>query len=458
MLTALVLLSAATTPDAHAAEVLWQGSYRARGLAFETLSLNREHDQNQGLSGYWDHRFLLNPTIAVNSRVAVNFQLDMLPWTPWAQDVATYDDAVTGDTIPVAYADGVTAHSDAQDGGSYLQNFMAVRAWADVYTDYGRLKFGRMALDWGSGLLLNAGMDPDSEFGDTSDRIQFTTRIGPVYVMAAYDLALEGYVNQSDDMHIANAAVMYKTETLAAGFLNRYRFQPSQSLHVYTGDIWGKAELGPVLFETEWAATFGTGSLGDGVDDVSIVAFGGMVSAEGSFQLPEFSGEVLAGAQVGWASGDEDPTDQQLRAFQFDRDYNVALLMFEEPMPILAATVPNSANAGEDTSATRLGEGMSNVQYLAPWVGYRVLDPLVVKLTYIGARAHHEDPDLPDSRGYGHEFDLSLHWTPYESFRIDATLGVYKPGPYVADYVHETLGGGFDDWTVGGRVMGTVHF
>jgi len=188
------------------------------------------------------------------------------------------------------------------------------------------------------------------------------------------------------------------------------------------------------------------------------VAFGGMVKAEGSFQLPEFTGEVVAGMEIGWASGDEDPTDSQIRAFQMDRDHNVGILMFEEPMPILAATVPNSSNEGEDTSAIRVGEGVTNAQYLAPWVGYRILDPLVVKFTYIGARAHHEDPDLPDARGYGHEMDLSIHWTPYEHFRVDAALAAYKPGPYVSAYVHETLGGGYDDWTFGGRLMGTVHF
>ncbi len=458
MLAALALWSAVIVPEAGAAEVLWQGSYRSRALAYESLSLSRDHDQNEGLSAMWDHRLRVNPTITMSSRVAVNFQLDMIPLTTWAMDPAVYDDPVTGDTVPVAYADGVLPHTDEQDGGSYAQNIQTVRAWADIYTDYGRLKFGRMPLEWGAGLILNPGMSHDSEFGDTSDRIQFTTRVGPVYVMAAYDLALEGFVNETDDMHIANAAVIYRTETLAAGFLNRYRFQPSESLHIYTGDIWGKAELGPVVFETEWAATFGTGNLDDGVDDVSIVAFGGMVQALGTFQVPELTGEVLAGLQVGWASGDEDPTDSQIRAFQMDRDFNIALLMFEEPMPILQATVPNSANEGRDTAAVRIGEGVTNAQWVKPWVGYKIMDPLVVRVAYIGARAHKEDPDLTDARGYGHEFDLSLHWTPYEHFRVDAVVGAYKPGPYLHQYVHESLGGGYEDWTFGGRLMGSVRF
>ena len=38
------------------------------------------------------------------------------------------------------------------------------------------------------------------------------------------------------------------------------------------------------------------------------------------------------------ATGDADPYDNEFRTFGFDPDYQVALMMFEEPMPILRGT------------------------------------------------------------------------------------------------------------------------
>ena len=107
--------------------------------------------------------------------------------------------------------DGVTPIANEGDGGSYTGNLQLTRAWADVYTPVGRLRFGRMPLHWGAGVLYNAGNTPLSEYGDSADRIQFTTRQGPVYVMAGYDIIYggfrESYDGSHDDMQALDLAV-----------------------------------------------------------------------------------------------------------------------------------------------------------------------------------------------------------------------------------------------------------
>ena len=174
----MLLLAVSLAAPLSAAEVEWAGEYRARGLLYDSLSLSRDNDQAEGTSSLIDHRFRLRPTFFINSNVSLGAQVDMLSLTGWGDSADTWYDPVTGDNISLAYADGVQAWSDEEDGGSYRYNIQLTRAWADVYTGIGRVRFGRMPLHWGAGIQFNDGLATDAEYGDTSDRVQFSSRVG----------------------------------------------------------------------------------------------------------------------------------------------------------------------------------------------------------------------------------------------------------------------------------------
>jgi len=143
-------------------------------------------------------------------------------------------------------------------------------------------------------------------------------------------------------MQTANLALIYRNEMAGIGFLNRYRYQPSQSFQAYTGDLWFFGDTGPLRVEGEVAAVFGGGNLQDGANDITIGAVGAVLKADVEMD------KILGGIEAGLATGDADETDAKLKTFTFDRDYNVALLLFEEPMPTLAARSANSTNDGRD--------------------------------------------------------------------------------------------------------------
>ncbi len=440
---------------AGAAEVEWSGHYRARALAYRNLSLSTTNDNALGGTFYADHRLRLQPAFHLSSRVSVYTQLDYLPYTVWGGASDSWVDPVTGQAIDLAYVDGVSPYSDESDGSSYLGNLQVTRVWADIYTPVGRLRFGRMPLHWGAGVLFNAGNDPLSEYGDSADRVQFTTRQGPVYIMAGYDLVSEGYrdatAGQHDDMQALDLAVAYRSEAASVGLYNRYRFQPSQNFNAYQGSLWGAAELGPVHAELEAVGVFGRGDLSDALNDQRLLAGGAMLRADTQFD------KVLGGFEVGIASGDDDDTDGDLRTFHFDRDHNVALMMFEESMPMLAPAVVNDANGGRETGAVLTGDGVSNAFYLAPRVGYQLRPDLKVDLTYVAARAL-AAPSWTEEKGYGQEVDLSLRYSPFEHFEATGTAGAFLPGPYYSAYEDDTFGGGFDAPSFGGRVLLTASF
>src|SRR5262249_54290274 len=65
------------------------------------------------------------------------------------------------------------------------------RAWAEVRTPFGELRFGRMPSHWGTGMFINDGNCLDCNYGISNDRVMFASRpagpSSPYLVFAAMD-------------------------------------------------------------------------------------------------------------------------------------------------------------------------------------------------------------------------------------------------------------------------------
>lgn len=439
------------TATAWATDLEWDGHFRARGLLYHSLSLSDTNDQAEGTSSLVDMRLRLQPRWVLSDRVALQAQVDALHLVPWGVEPEAWTDPVTGEATSLAWEDTTVAPT-TEEGASVPADITVTRAWAEVYTDVGRLRFGRIPLKWGTGIWLNDGTDPNAEYGDTADRVQFTSRVGLLYLTAAWDLQYEGFVNVADDMQSVNLAVAYQTETSGVGFYNRYRFQPSQSFRAYTGDLWFHLLLGPAAVDAEVVGTFGGGNLEGGANDVQISAVGAVLAAELDLD------RLVGGVEGGLATGDADPDDEVIRTFSFDRDHNLSLFLFEVPMPTLEAVAANSTNQGREYGAVLTGEGVRNALYVRPHVGYRVLPTLTADVALLAARAAKLPESESDRTGYGLEVDLSLRYAPYAHVSFLGGLGVFLPGKYFSEYEDPELGGGFSKTALGGALMGTVQF
>ena len=431
--------------NAQAAELTWQGFYRGRALLYDSLSLSTTNPNAEGTSNYFDHRLLLRPSWMISDHAAIHAQVDVFRLALWGENPDVYVDPVTGETTSSTMVDGVVTE------GTGMQ---AVRGWGEAYTGWGRFSLGRMPMQWGSGILWNDGNDVYDEYGDSADRFQVTTKVGPVFIMGAYDVQYEGFLGAPDDMQAASLAVGYRTETLGVGMLNNYRFRPEEpyAYQAYTGDLWAMAQLGPVHAEVEAVGVFGGGDLETGANDITVMAFG--VMAKGHYQ-----GEKLGfGGEFGVATGDDDPDDEKLTAFSFDRDHNVGLLLFEEPLPTLQTSVMNDSNGGRTLDAAQSGDAISNAVYFRPSIRYKILPQLEAEAAWLVAgRADGEGANEPNE-GYGNEFDLSLRVDPHPHVWFQGTFGVLLPGPLYSKYEDEDLGGGFDAPAVGARLVGAIEF
>ncbi len=433
-----------TVSSASATELVWQGYYRGRALLYDSLSLSDTNPSAEGTSNLVDHRLLLRPSWMISDHAAIHAEVDVMKLTLWGDVPDQYVDPVTGETLPVAQADGV----------SNVAVGTGVRGWGEAYTDWGRIALGRMPMQWGSGILWNSGNAVDGEYGDSADRLQLSGRIGPVFVMGAFDVQYEGYVGATDDMQSVSLAVGYRSETLGVGLLNNYRYRPEEPdpYQAYTGSLWGFAELGPVRAELEGVGVFGGGDLDGGQDDVTIMAFGLMAKADYTADKLSFGGEF------GVATGDDDPSDKELTTFSFDRDHNVGLMLFEEPMPTLQAASSNESNGGRTTDAARSGDAISNAIYFRPSVRYKIIPTVEVEGAWLVAARADSTGATEADQGYGNEFDVSVRWDPHPHVWFKGTAGVFLPGPLYTEYTDADLGGEFDNPAVGGRILGVVEF
>ena len=454
ILTALMI---SAPMDAHAVEVSWDGHYRSRIRFFDSLSLAATADNENAEGTAWsaDHRLRIQPGFQLSNQVSLFVDMDVLPFNDWGGNPVTMTDAVTGESVPDVFAHSVTSPT-AEDGSAGTQTLQVRRAFGVLDADFARIRFGRMPVEWGSGMVYNAGNGLLSEYGDSADRVQVTAPAGPVYLIGAFETSAENFVNVNDDLKTLTAGVAHLGERVGIGTYNTYRWQrfdQNSQYRLFTGDIWAKAEMGNALVEWEFAFQLGGGDLSDSVNDVRMTGMGSQLTLMLGNEKTRF------GLSSGLATGDAEPYDNEFRTFSFDPDYNVALMMFEEAMPVLMHENSHLANnGGREYGAVRLGDGVSNALYIKPTIQYNLLDELEMELAWIAARAAKLPESEMDAKGYGSELDLSFSYEPFEHFHLQSTTGLFFPGKYISTFAHEELGGGFSKMAVGSRLVGAVQF
>jgi uncharacterized protein (TIGR04551 family) len=144
-----------------------------------------------------DMRLRLEPTINVSEQIRVKAQLDI------------FDNLVLGSTPEGYYLNQnartqdvpVTAFSKTQvapEAGvnSVFSSVRAKRAWAEVKTPFGELRFGRMPSHWGMGMLVNNGDCLDCDFGTNADRVMFATKLWGHFFAFLWDWVATGPTTQ----------------------------------------------------------------------------------------------------------------------------------------------------------------------------------------------------------------------------------------------------------------------
>ncbi len=151
-----------------------------------------------------DMRMRLEPTINVTEQVRVHAQFDVfdnmvLGSTPqgyYLNNAGASGGAATksGD---VPYVFGSTSAQTQTAGVNAVTNsIVAKRAWAEVRTPFGELRFGRMPNEWGTGMFINNGDCFDCDYGQNVDRVMFASKLWGHFIAFMWDWVATGPTTQ----------------------------------------------------------------------------------------------------------------------------------------------------------------------------------------------------------------------------------------------------------------------
>lgn len=445
------------------------------GAPFPTPLACRENAVKGGCEdsfGSANTRLRLEPIIHLDERSTVHMQIDVLDNLVLG---TTHADQGNEGEIPTGI---LSDNQRPQEAGvnSLGDSIVVKRAWAEIHSPLGVLKFGRMPWHWGMGLYANGGgQDPihgtynlDADLGDTVDRVSLSANIpgtnlnaglgidwsqtGPTAISAGEQA---GRGRQTWDLDDADDLDQWLftisrmdsptqiADTIADGgfILNyggfmAYRVQDysqvkaefgttpptdefiQRDFKVYIPNAWIHFAKGPFDIEAEAVAVLGSMSATDlGLaDDVGIRLFGGV--AKMSYKLMD--DDLTLKFETGFASGDR---HRNKIAGRTHVSNSVAL------------------GAGDNTLQQFMFDGdyhvdlilfrellgtVSNAIYTKPSATYDLNSKFQIKGAGILSFAHRTEATPGGSRFYGLEFDGDIGYHN-DGFYAGIAYGILLP-------------------------------
>jgi uncharacterized protein (TIGR04551 family) len=157
-------------------------------------------------------RLRLEPTLNVTDMVRVHAQFDVLDNTllgstpdsltgipgynrPAADSTSPPSPSSLNGTAPTGFQ-YTTQDPPAIGQNGFMSSIVAKRAWAEIDSELGSVRFGRMPWNWGRGIFYNDGACPDCDVGTTVDRVMALTQLYGHQIAVSWDLGPQGYTAQ----------------------------------------------------------------------------------------------------------------------------------------------------------------------------------------------------------------------------------------------------------------------
>lgn len=175
-------------------------------------------------------RLRLNPTIHVSEVVRISSSIDL------------FDNLILGSTpnyLSSTYPNpswpsslmSLSQNTPSKNINSWQDAMALKRAFGEVNFPIGDLRFGRMPIHFGLGILYNSGDDISNDYGDNIDGVSFTTRIFDHFISPSYSIAYVGphgrgggFFNHGD----------HPSSFLPAELGQRYPLESGDMTHVFS--------------------------------------------------------------------------------------------------------------------------------------------------------------------------------------------------------------------------------
>jgi hypothetical protein len=437
-LVGAAILTTLTTASAHALSIDWKGTYR-----FEWTQIDRPTlaSANTGAKAYGLNYLSLSPKIIAADGVNIVSRFDIL-----ANQDPAYRNAQFGQLFgqgwPTGAVDPSTNNSNAQQQQS--TNLQVSQLYLNINQEYGALLVGRAPLEFGLGITHNAGNGIFDHWADTEDMLAYKFIVDNFFVMPifgrVYDRIDQG--NQVQDLIIHAQYESKETGSLIGVMYQSRKGSPGvndtpllAATNTKNGDY--NVQTVNFLLGREWEkfafkleAGFNSGGIGQKTlagEDVKSSGYG--IAAELNF--PRKESKFGWNLKLGMATGDDPGSANANEGFQFDRNYDVALMMFNHRLGQQDFLATNSIKyAGKDPSNSLDDEAISNAMYVAPKMTYAWNERLDLNntLIYGSLITNPLTTNANFQKDLGFEWDIELVYRPTERLQWVNQVGFLVPG------------------------------
>lgn len=430
----LVLMSA----SAQAMTLDWSGGYRIEWTEIDRPTLGTPRDRK----AYGLNYLYLSPKVIASDGVNIVSRFDILNFDDGSGIAHPYQHSQLGQIW------GSNANVGAANAGNQGSvNVRTSQLYLTVNQEYGALLVGRAPFEFGLGMTYNAGNGAFDHWYDTRDMLAYKIVVGDWFFMPVLSRFNASGFGQGGTISAMGAQLQYENAEAQSliGIFQEQVKGANSALGYTTGQI--EAYGGPGATSTgaldiqrtnfvlgrgfssfgfKFEAGFQSGNVGVETAGNSVAVNGYGMAAELYLVRPESKWDYKM--KLGMAAGDSDGTD--FGAYAFDRNYDVAMLMFNHR---LGQADFFNTNVHKDSTLTTGesadDESVSNAMYIAPSVNYAWSDRLSIRNTLVYAQLLNEVQNSVDSaKDLGLEWDIEVIYKPTERIQWVNQVGLLFPG------------------------------
>ncbi len=426
--------------NAQALDLDWQGQFQAEtntifGFTHDAASGGGYTVPNKGDSpaNFQNLFFKLKPRVLVNDNVSIHSDI----WFNTPDSGWFGSNTISG----TAGTTGATFHNTGASTG-------AIRAqafFAELSTDFGTLKVGRIPLQYGLGVVWNSEAGRKSRLPSNGDAITLTTKFGAFKVTPSFvkyqqssnassanagitDYTLALSYNNDDEQLDLGVLFMRRLASQNSDVLNPFSLNGSYSGYAYNiWDFYAKKKTGIFTVAAEIPLSSGL------VDSKNYSTVAGALKASAAV-----TDHWTLKANAGTASGQANGASSKLTAFYFHPDYRPGLLMFNYNYANIAA----GSGSPYDNAITNARFFAFSGEYVTGKFSHEVLGMVGfadqsadgVNQYFNTQKGHYESAAIggaaAQDKGLGFEMDYSLGYDWDEYTRFGADVGLLFPGAY----------------------------
>lgn len=428
------LLIAVVSFSAFAGDINWSGKYQVEAQLLKNPNLGSSAQEYS----YFNHHLVLNPSIVAADGITIHSRFDIF-------NNSDYPNSQFGEFFGGA---GSSTDSKAVSGELASETLAVTELYMSWVQQFGSLIAGRAPVQFGLGITHNAGTGEFDHWFDRKDMIGYKFVMGNMFFMPMYGKVKEGDAQNDDDIrdYMFQAGYENLDTDLEIGFFYQQRKASpggndlttttdifnttatkdgTSNFDVKTYNLYVKKKSGPFSVGIEASMQSGNTGLIVGAEKIQIDA--SAIVAEIGYK-PENS-KWDYDIKLGSVSGDDRGSTDTYEGYLVDRNYEVALLLFNYQLGTGTDTIGNENYINAITNGkTKVDVGqLSNALYFAPGFNWKWNDKWGMKGRFTYAQLA-QIRQAGQSKDLGYEFDASVYYRPFERFVVQMDTGYLMTG------------------------------